>query len=136
MNLFNNIALAVVLATFAGSALGDTIYKCLQADGRIAFSSLPCAGSAKETRQLAVPPPEADDVSAARRQQERARLAAAERQFSQRQRVREAGYGRGTGATAIANSYNVRQSTDAARSAQKELEQREAAGLNKARKGN
>lgn len=137
MKLSLSIALAVVLATLIQGARADTIYKCVQADGKVAFSSLPCAGKAKEARQLSVPPPEADDVSAARLQQERAKLAAADRQFRQRQGARDAGYRSGSGGgTSIANIANVRASKRVEQTSKKELERQEAARLNKARIGN
>lgn len=128
------IVLTASLAALTASARADTIYKCVQADGKIAFSSLPCAGKSREARQLAVPPPEADDVSAARLTQERARLAAAERQFRQRHRWREGGGGGGGGS--IANIGNVRQSKAVAPASKQESDRREAARLNAARIGN
>lgn len=132
------LILCIVLNTaLAASVQADTIYKCVQADGMVAFSSLPCAGKARETRQLAVPAPEADDVSAARLAKERARLAAAERQFRQRQQSRDAGGGwSGGGGIAIANTSNLRTSKAAAPPSKQESDRKEAARLNAARIGN
>ena len=134
MKLTLCIVLAAAIAALTGSARADTIYKCVQADGKVAFSSLPCAGQSREARQLAVPPPEADNVSAARLTKERARLAAAERQFRQRHQSRDASGG--WGSSSIANISNVRTSKTTAPLSKQESERREAARLNAARIGN
>lgn len=128
------IVLTAAMAALGPSAHADTIYKCVQPDGKVAFSSLPCAGKSREARQLAVPPPEADDVSAARLQQERARLAAAERRFRQRHRSGDASSG--WGGSPIANIGNVRPSKTVAPDSKQESDRREAARLNAARIGN
>lgn len=134
MKLILNIALAAALAATASGALADTIYKCVQSDGKVAFSSLPCAGKAKQARQLTVPPPEADDVSAARLKQERAQLAVADKQFRQRHAMR--GRGGDRGANAVADMSNVGPSKAEVQRSKAKSDQAEAARLNAARIGN
>jgi hypothetical protein len=131
MNILATIAIAAVLA--APCARADTIYKCVQADGKVAFSSLPCAGKAKQARQLSVPPPEADEVSVARLRQERDRLFESERKFRFRQLERDSGYASARSRTTIANA----PVPNAAKQAnQQSAERAEAARLNAARIGN
>jgi hypothetical protein len=96
------INIAALLAALPTCALADTIYKCVHAGGQISFSSQPCDGKTIQTSQLSVPPPEADDVSAARLAKESARLRLADKHFAARQAARDAALGRRVGSQ-IAN---------------------------------
>lgn len=128
MRHYFHYLLAAMLGAWLSPALADTIYKCVQADGKVAFSSLPCQGQARQARQLAVPAPEADAVSAARLARERDKLRAAERRFRKRNANDD-----DTGAAASRIANVPTQRTPAARAA---AEQAEAARLNAARIGN
>jgi hypothetical protein len=134
MKIPASITLAAALAAAAPCALADTIYKCVDAGGKVAFSSLPCAGQAKQAKQLSVPAPEADDVSAARLNQERERLRMADRYFRMRQGMREADYA-GASQTRIAN-VPTPKAAQAAKQSAAAAERAEAARLNAARIGN
>ncbi len=131
MKLLPSILIAVPLAALAPLALPDTIYKCVLSDGKTAFSSLPCEGKTRQTKQLAVPDPEPDDVSAARLKREREKLAAADKKFRQRQGARDAGYARGGPGFSMADVPSK-----SSKASQKDAERQEAARLNKARIGN
>jgi hypothetical protein len=131
MKLLPSIVIAIPLAVLAPGALPDTIYKCTQADGATAFSNRPCEGKARETKQLAVPAPEPDDVSAARLELEREKLAAADKKFRQRQGARDAGYARSGAGVSMVNVPSK-----SSKLSQKEADRQEAARLNKARIGN
>jgi hypothetical protein len=135
MKLHFNLAMAAVLAASAPCALADTIYKCVQENGTVAFSSLPCAGQAKQARQLTVPAPEADDVSAARLKQESARLRTAEKYFQKRQAKRDAEYANMRPQYSIPQA-NVPASKAAAQPDKQNAERAEAKKLNAARNGN
>ena len=54
------IAALLTLAVPAPSALADSMYKCVGAEGKIAYSTQPCEGKARMARQFSVPPPEQD----------------------------------------------------------------------------
>jgi hypothetical protein len=129
MRHFFHYLLAAMLGAWLSPALADTLYKCVQADGKVAFSSLPCQGQARQAGQLDVPAPEADAVSAARLARERDKLRAAEQRF--RKRNPTGNVDSSAPASRIANVPTQR--TPAAKAA---AEQAEAARLNAARIGN
>ncbi|MES2018628.1 MAG: DUF4124 domain-containing protein [Pseudomonadota bacterium] len=72
-------------------ALADTMYKCVDAQGKIAFADTPCPGSTKAATQYALAPPESREQSAARAAAEQQRLRAADAAFGVRhaQRAKE-----------------------------------------------
>jgi hypothetical protein len=73
------LAAALLLAGHAPGAHADTMYKCVDAKGKIAYSNLPCPGLAKAAREFEVAAPESAEDSAARLGAERARLPACAR---------------------------------------------------------
>lgn len=83
-------ASALLLALHAPGARADTMYKCVDAKGKIAYSNLPCPSQAKLAREFDVPAPEAEQDSAARLGAERARLRTEEAAFSKRHARRNA----------------------------------------------
>lgn len=129
------IALAAALAVQGSCALAETMYKCVSSNGKVAYSSLPCDGQAREAKQFAVPPPESDEDSRERVTRERNKLRIADMQFRQRQAERNAGY-------SGAGGYSTRPTRGTAseqRRAQRDknlAERAEAARLNAARIGN
>jgi hypothetical protein len=135
MNIPASLTLAAALAAAAPCALADTIYKCVEAGGKVAFSSLPCAGQATQAKQLSVPAPEADEVSAARLYQERARLRMADHHFRMRQGMRDADYASARSQTRIAN-VPAPKAAQAGKQNAAAAERAEAARLNAARIGN
>jgi hypothetical protein len=127
MTAFLHCCLATTLAAWLPLAWADTIYKCAQADGRIGFSSQPCQGQAQQVKQLTVPAPEPDHVSAARLARERVKLRAAELRFRMRQGNRDSGAGA---------SVHVAKIPQARPADKARAERDEAARLNAARIGN
>lgn len=89
---------ALLLAAAAAPALAQTMYKCVGAGGKVAYSDLPCPAQAKVAREFAVPPPETQEQSAARLAQEKARLRRSDAEFRERhlerQRSLDSGMGR------------------------------------------
>lgn len=81
---------ALLLAGHAPGAHADTLYKCVDAKGIIAYSNLPCPGLARAARQFEVAAPESADESAARLDAERARLRKEEAAFKVRHARRNA----------------------------------------------
>jgi hypothetical protein len=135
MKLHFKLGLLAVLAAAAPCAPADTIYKCVQENGKVAFSSQPCARAEKEARQLTVPAPEADDVSAARLKQESARLRSADKYFQKRQARRDAEYANQRPRYNIPQ-VNVPPSKAAAQAGKQDSQGAEAKRLNAARIGN
>ncbi|UUZ46876.1 DUF4124 domain-containing protein [Massilia sp. B-10] len=68
-------ALILLLAVSAPPVMADTMYKCVGADGKISFSTVPCQGDSKTAREMVVRPPEPDAARDQRREAESARLA-------------------------------------------------------------
>jgi type IV secretory pathway VirB10-like protein len=134
MKLFLSAA-SLMLAAHAPCALADTIYKCLGAGGKVAFSSLPCDGAAKETGQLAVPPPEPADASAARLKRERERLRTADQQFQRRRADRDADDDDARRRASYAQRSSASKKQQDERN-KVHMQQQEAARLNAARIGN
>ena len=125
------ITVAAVLAAQAPWAVAETMYKCVAANGKVAYSSVPCEGQAREAKQFAVPPPEPEAAAIARHQRERIRLRVADAQFRQRQGARDAGYAR--------QAPRARSAASLKQQAQQDLqaaERAQAAKLNAARIGN
>jgi hypothetical protein len=56
MSAVRHVFAALVLATAAGSATAQAVYKCRAADGSIAYQDQPCAGETLPTPELAPPP--------------------------------------------------------------------------------
>jgi hypothetical protein len=79
---------ALLLAT---PALANTMYKCVDAQGKVSFSDTPCPGAMKAAKQFEIAAPESNEESAARRAAEKQRLRAADEAFRVRhaQRARE-----------------------------------------------
>jgi hypothetical protein len=130
MRIDLRLSIVAMLVVLPQLARADTIYKCVQAGGQISFSSRPCDAKATLARELAVPPPEADEVSAVRLAQERARLRLADKQFARRQAARNDAWASG-GGSQIANVPKT-----VSKAARQESERQEAARLNAARIGN
>lgn len=128
-------AFAAGLTAVVPCTLADTMYKCVDANGKVAYSSMPCDGKAREARQFAVPPPEAEQDSSARLKAERNKLRVSEWQFRQRQAQRNAGYSYGGAGVGIANVPSARAQRQAQQD-KAQSERAEAARLNAARIGN
>ena len=64
-------AAALVLAAQTASAATGTMFKCVDARGKTAYTGLPCPAEAKAARQFAVPAPESAEASTARVLQEK-----------------------------------------------------------------
>lgn len=94
MHFFAVIAVAAVLALAAPQLRADTMYKCVGSNGKIAYSSQPCEGQAREARQFSVPAPESDEDSRERLKLESARLRLADLEFRRRQAASDAEYAR------------------------------------------
>lgn len=90
MRPFLFFAAALLLAGQAHGARADTMYKCVDGKGKIAYSDLPCPGQAKVAREFDVPAPEAPEESAARLGAERARLRQEDAAFRMRHAQRSA----------------------------------------------
>ncbi len=127
------IAALAVLAAQAPGALADTIYKCVGGDSKVGFSSRPCEGHARQARQLDVPPPEPDDVSAERLKREREQLRLADKNFKRRQAERNAEYAwQGPRSAASGGKSSVQKAKVAKEASERET----AARQNAARMGN
>lgn len=134
MHYFSTIAVAALLAGAAPQARSDTMYKCIAANGKVAYASQPCGGQAREARQFAVPPPESLEAASARLKGESERLRAADKQFRQRQADSNAELQR-----ASRNAPRARSAASQQREAQQSkqaAERAHAAKLNAARIGN
>ena len=81
---------ALLLAGQAPGARAGTMYKCVDAKGKIAYSDLPCTGQAKAAREFNIPAPESAAESEARLDAERARLRNEEAAFKVRHARRNA----------------------------------------------
>jgi hypothetical protein len=90
MRPFLLFAAALLLAGQAPGARADTMYKCVDAKGKIAYSNLACPGLAKAAREFEVAAPESAEDSAVRLGAERARLRKEEAAFKKRQAGRNA----------------------------------------------
>jgi hypothetical protein len=129
-----SFAIAAVLAAQAPCALADTMYKCVASNGKVAYSSLPCEGQAREARQFEVPAPESDEDSRARLKLESARLRVADQQFRRRQAASDAEYAHQARlAPRVRRTGTLRQQTQQIR---EEAERARAARDNAARIGN
>ncbi|UUZ57265.1 DUF4124 domain-containing protein [Massilia sp. H-1] len=65
------------------------MYKCVGADGKISFSTVPCQGDSKTAREMVVRPPEPDAARDQRREAESARLARENAAFQRRDAARQ-----------------------------------------------
>lgn len=82
-------SLSLLLAGQAPPAQADTMYKCVGANGKVAYSDMPCPGQAKAAREFDVPAPETEEESRERLAMEKERLRAADAAFRQRHYSRQ-----------------------------------------------
>jgi hypothetical protein len=127
------LAAALLLAGHAPGAHADTMYKCVDAKGKIAYSNLPCPGLAKAAREFEVAAPESAEDSAARLGAERARLRKEEAAFKLRHARRNAALDDRLRQGEIARRRQEQADLNAMRRQQaQEMQQRGEAGPRKA----
>lgn len=108
MRPFLLFSFSLLSAASASPARADTMYKCVGANGKIAYADMPCPPQARAAAEFAVPAPETQEQSEARLAREKERLRRANAQFrarhAARQRALDYQIGRGNGEGAYAGT--------------------------------
>lgn len=101
MRPFLLFSFSLLSAASASPARADTMYKCVGANGKIAYADMPCPPQARAAAEFAVPAPETQEQSEARLAREKERLRRADAEFrarhAARQRALDYQIGRGNG---------------------------------------
>ena len=77
-------SLTLLLAAAAAPSQAQTMFKCVDAGGKIVYSDMPCPDKAKVAKEFAVPPPETQEQSQARLAKDKEKRRRADAAFRER----------------------------------------------------